>query len=237
MKVNLPHTQVKKVLVDCLLAKDAKNILRELSIEIIETIPLRSIKDSTATHPDMQFVIVDKFKALVCAQVADYYSRLLPEFEIVPVYGIFSPYPNDCLLNITVMNKICFLTKFQKNHLPLPEFLKLIEVRQGYTKCNICILNENTIITSDKSIYKAATENSINVYMLADTQIELKGYDHGFWGGTCGLINDKKLFFCGDITRLDCTKQLLEILSREKIEPIFPKNINLCDNGSIIPLY
>ncbi len=237
MKVNLPYKQVKKVLADCNLSDEAKKLLIKLGIDVIQTVPVKSLTDCTSTHPDMQFTVIDEYKALVCDQAKDYYKHQLPEFELVPVQGISSPYPNDCVLNITVINDICFLTDFQKKLLPLPGHLKLITVKQGYTKCNICILNEKSIITSDHSIYKAAEQNGVKAYYLSDKEIKLDGYDHGFWGGTCGLIGRNKLFFSGDITCLDCSSQLLEILEKEKIEPVYPKDVDLCDNGSILPLY
>lgn len=237
MKPNLPKRRVKGVLIDCNLSIEAQKMLESLNIRTVKTIPVKSITDSTATHPDMQFSIIGDKTALVCDCVFEYYKDLLPEFNLIPITGICSPYPDDCLINITVINDKCFMTNYQKEKLDYLNCFKVVKVRQGYTKCNICILNESSIITSDKSISASAINSGFNVYFLPDNQIKLVGYDHGFWGGACGLIDKNLMFFTGDITRLDCYGTLIKILKKEKIEPVYPSDISLMDNGSIIPLY
>ena len=236
MTPNLPESPVKAVLADRNISNGALNKLKEYGIQVFFSMKLPDITDSTATHPDMQFVPIGEKKALVCSDAYIKYKEFLPDYLLLPVYGIHSPYPNDCLLNITVMQKKCFSTRYQQEKLQLCEF-DCITVNQGYTKCNICILNENALITSDRSISTAAAQSGIRTYILPDDEIGLAGYDHGFWGGTCGLIDKDKLFFDGDISKLECFENLINVLEKEKIEPIYHTNSGLCDIGSIIPLY
>ncbi|MBP3480071.1 MAG: hypothetical protein J6K66_00505 [Clostridia bacterium] len=236
MTPNLPAAPVKAVLADRNISNETLHILKKLGIQVLLTIKLPEITDSTATHPDMQFAPIGYKKALVCGSVYTNYRAILPDYRLIPVYGIQSPYPNDSLLNITVIRTQCFATKYQQDKLRLDGF-DYITVKQGYTKCNICILNENALITSDRSISSAAAQRGIRTYLLPDKEIELAGYNHGFWGGTCGLIDKDKLFFNGDITRLGCYVNLMKILEKEKVEPIYHTASGLCDIGSIIPLY
>ena len=40
---------------------------------------------------------------------------------------------------------------------------EIINVKQGYAKCSICVVSDNAIITADKGIAKAAIQNRIDV--------------------------------------------------------------------------
>ena len=184
----------------------------------------------------MQFVLINNSDVLVENTLYDYYKQKLPEHNFIPVFDISSPYPTDCLLNITLLDEICFMTKYQA--LKIGKYINKskIFVNQGYTKCNICILNDKAIITSDKGIAESAQKNDIRAYLLPNDEIVLKGYKNGFWGGCSGLIDSDKLFFNGDIKKLSCYKELLTVLKKEKIEPIFFQGQNLEDCGSIIPI-
>lgn len=68
--------------------------------------------------------------------------------------------------------------------------LHCIDVRQGYSKCSIAIVDERSIITSDRGIAKAITRSGhdIDCLLISEGYVKLRGFDHGFIGGTCGLI-------------------------------------------------
>lgn len=235
MKPNLPDKQVSAVLVDCLISDSSVNLLECKGIKVYKTIPLINICNSTSTHPDMQFSKLDDNNVLIAKEAYEHYKQILPDFNYKVVEGIASPYPTDSKLNFTIISNKCFACK---HHLPyIPSSNILINIKQGYSKCNICILNENAIITSDKGICCAAENHGIKAYFLPDNEISLNGYTNGFWGGCTGLIDTDKLFFNGNIEKLSCYNELLDILFKEKIEPIYNKDISLQDIGSIIPLY
>lgn len=235
MKPNIPLKKVKCVVIDKNADIASKKLLKDLNINLIETVEIKSINDSTSTHPDMQFILTDSDTALVCDSALDYYKSRLPHFNLMPINNIKSPYPNDCKLNFTVIGCLCFATPHQKEF--VPSKYEIIYINQGYSKCNICILNENSIITSDHGIERASQNFGIKAYYLPDNEILLDGYKNGFWGGCSGLIDKTKLFFNGDIEKLTCYSKLKEILEKEKIEPIYTRNIPLCDIGSIIPVF
>lgn len=235
MKPNLPDRQVFAVLADKNMPLESKKLLRSLNIKVFDTVEISDITDSTSTHPDMQFVMIAENTALVCSQAYSYYKNLLPGFNILSAPNISSPYPNDCKLNFAVIAKTRFTSK---HHISIDGF-KFNEVytNQGYTKCNICILNEKAILTSDAKIGSIAENNGFRAYIMPSNEIALKGYKNGFWGGTSGLIDKSKLFFNGNIKDLTCYKELMSILDQEKIEPIYSDVIPLTDIGSILPLY
>ena len=71
---------------------------------------------------------------------------------------------------------------------------------------------------------------------MPDGEIELNGYKNGFWGGATGLLDEKHMFFNGNVELLSCYSALKEILAKEKIEPLYHKHTPLTDNGSILSI-
>lgn len=76
--------------------------------------------------------------------------------------------------------------------------MHIIHVNQGYTKCNTAVVDSCSIITSDKGIYNR-TSPYLNVLLIQQGHIILKGFDYGFIGGTCGRIGNE-IIFNGDIS-------------------------------------
>ncbi len=71
--------------------------------------------------------------------------------------------------------------------------MHIIHVNQGYSKCNIAIIDEASVITSDRGIFKAISPE-IDTLLISPGHILLKGFDYGFIGGTCGRIGDEVIF-------------------------------------------
>lgn len=88
------------------------------------------------------------------------------------------------------------------------EIMKEIYVPQGYTKCNIVVVSDDRIITSDAGIERyvkkalkenGLKENKLRVLLVEPGQVELKGFNYGFLGGASGRVGDE-IVFNGDIT-------------------------------------
>lgn len=236
MKPFIPDDCVNVVVVDKNISESSKQIIRSFNIDIIESVENTNIDNSTATHPDMQFCPIDFNKAFVASFAYEYYSVKLPTYELLEIDNITYPYPYDSKINITTLDNSCVCTDYQWNLVGRFLNKRHIRINQGYSKCNICILNSKSVITSDFGIIRSLSASGINAYYLPDDEIGLKGYTHGFWGGCSGLLSSDKLFFNGDISKMDCYDELLSILKKEKIEPIFNKEHALYDCGSIIPV-
>lgn len=224
----------KTAIIDASAYADTKEILNNYGFNVVETLKIPQINDSTATHPDMQFLYFGSNFALTVDQCYDYYKNSFPDLNFKSIGSVYSPYPYDSLLNVTIVGDYCFATKKQWETINRFIDLKPIIIKQGYSKCNICILNNKAIITSDKGIASEAPKNHLKAYFLPSDEIALSGYKNGFWGGCCGLIDNNKLLFNGDITALNCYNDLIDILEKEKIEPIYHRAGELRDIGSIL---
>ena len=75
----------------------------------------------------------------------------------------------------------------------------MLEVQQGYTKCSICVVSENAIITSDIGIHCKAKESGIDSLLISPGYIDLPGYKYGFIGGASFKISDNVIAFTGSL--------------------------------------
>lgn len=77
---------------------------------------------------------------------------------------------------------------------------EIVSVSQGYTKCSVCVVSDNAIITADKGIAKACKGKGIDVLDITEGHISLPPYNFGFIGGASGECGDK-VYFCGSLER------------------------------------
>jgi hypothetical protein len=76
--------------------------------------------------------------------------------------------------------------------------LEIIRVKQGYVRCNLIAFPNETFITSDRGIEKSLKQRNLEVLYVDPTCVKLDGFDHGFFGGACGLYGNT-LFVCGSL--------------------------------------
>ena len=112
----------------------------------------------------------------------------------------------------------------------------MINVKQGYCKCSICIVDDNSIITSDEGIYKEVIKYGIDCLLIQKGHIDLFELDYGFIGGCSGLISDKTLMFFGDIKKHPDYNKINTFVSSKNKTIISLSDENLLDLGSLIPL-
>ncbi|MCQ2470859.1 MAG: hypothetical protein MJ147_02360 [Clostridia bacterium] len=238
---NLPQSRVRHVAVsdfsELLLSK-----LSELKIEPIITINSANLDEKINYHTDMLMLNLSKGVILADKSQKDNFVKLL---TIGYKYSEFnsqikSPYPNDSLLNVVFMGDklICNPKTIDNSIISYAKQadIKIIPVNQGYTKCSVCVLNDNAIITDDESIHTACENFKIDSLLISKGSVKLKGFNYGFIGGCTGLIDKNKLLFNGDINcHKDCNK-MLDFLKKHCIKPVIIENQPLCDIGSIIPL-
>ena len=146
-------------------------------------------------------------------------------------------YPFDVLFNAcTVGDKlICNEKTVSKLILTaaLQSGYKIINVPQGYTKCSVCVVSDNAIITADNAIAKACTQNGIDVLCVREGYVSLPPYEYGFIGGTSGATDDK-VFFCGSLdTHPDC-ESILTFCKKHNKKAISLSAGKLQDIGSIL---
>jgi len=114
--------------------------------------------------------------------------------------------------------------------------VEFVKVRQGYTKCSVCVVDENSAITSDRNIYNALISNGIDTLLISEGYIDLDGYDYGFIGGSCGKISKNEIAFTGRFNKHPDCDRILEFLNARKIDAKFLTDKDIFDIGSILPI-
>lgn len=196
--------------------------------------------EAVSTHPDMQIHFVAQDVAFCAPEVFEFYRDTLPE-NILLYSGdsvIGRTYPSNCAYNVGRIGNfvICNEKYADKNILEyyIRNNKKIINVKQGYTKCNICPISENSFITEDKGIYNAAkTIDDITPHLINVSDVYLSGFEYGFFGGASGYA-ENKIFLCGKLPDGDKGDQILNIIKKEEIEYVELSDDKLQDFGSIL---
>lgn len=186
-----------------------KKYLRDKGHCICEIKRTDAVYDAVSSHADIYLcplscglVVAQEQYALMLEQLVDQSENRSSELnELVYTIGS-SPlgfeYPENVKYNAVQMGKhfIHNIKYTDKLLLDMAKRLKLniIPVKQGYTKCNMVVLDDQSAITSDAGLAKALISNGIDVLTITPGHVRLKGFPYGFLGGTSGRVGDEILF-------------------------------------------
>jgi len=116
--------------------------------------------------------------------------------------------------------------------------LEVINVRQGYAKCSLCIVSENAVITADEGLACSLNQAGLDVLKIIPGCIRLPGYGYGFIGGCCGKLDATTMAFAGDILTHPDGKKILSFLESHGVSScnLLEEGEKLLDIGSILPV-
>lgn len=108
--------------------------------------------------------------------------------------------------------------------------MTLINVRQGYTKCSVVVVDENSIITYDEGIAKACAAG-LSVLLVSPGHVELPDYDTGLIGGTSGRIGDE-VIFNGNLAAHPDFERIRDFIEARGLKCVWFSDYPLTDIGS-----
>lgn len=238
---NLPQTKVSLVAIPKFQANIKKACL-EQKISVLEIKPSSNLPYAVKHHTDMLVHHLGRNHMISLCDVQENAQKLRQHhFDVVlSSHAPDNVYPKDVLLNVCRVGQyaICnpkyvdfkIMTYLKENN------ITIINVKQGYAKCSVCIVNETSIITADKGIYNACKRYGLDVLLICAGGIYLDGYDYGFLGGASGLIAKNKLAFTGNIYLHKDADNILKFLEKKKMDFLCLSKEGLIDIGGIIPL-
>lgn len=232
---------MKKVLIDFRTTEEEKCILKANNFDPIICPPSFSLYSAVCGHPDMLVHILDNNQIVVHKNTSPNfinYLRLTGKNVIKSQNTLTNKYPFDIFLNAVNLPSIFMHNlKYTDNEiLTRVNQKKLINVKQGYTKCSTAIVSDRAVITSDKSIYKSLKNEDFDVLLLPPGDILLPGLNYGFIGGCCGLLRKDLMAFFGNLDYYIYGNQVKNFLYKYKIDPIYLHNGKLIDRGSLLIL-
>ena len=236
---NLPENKVTTVFanIDNIALK---RLFEELSIKVVQVAENSLLDTPVSRHADVlgnyvgkSIFLADKNQTELCKFIEDNSGKS------IIIENIKSPYPNDCLLNFADIGDyiICNKSILTKEIVSLLPNKQIIDVKQGYSKCSVCICKNNTIITDDISVYNAVSQyDNINSLLVQKGSVSIDKYDYGFIGGCCGLVDKDVLLFNGDLSTHTDFDKIKNFLYDNGVNYIDIKGKPLTDIGSIIPI-
>ncbi len=241
---NLPDGNVSCVLLDARAPKRLTDELKNRNIDIIPVFAHPDVYAAVACHPDIMFhhisgnIIV--YAPNTPLQIIDFLCK--KGFEMIKGETFLqNKYPGTIAYNVARVGNYAFHnTKYTDpviKKLLEEQEIRLVHVKQGYSKCLTCVVDSKSIITSDREIYRKAAAVGLDVLLIEpDESIKLEPFDMGFIGGASGLIGKNKLLFTGDITLHKNYKEINDFLSLKAVDMVIIKDEHLIDLGTIIPI-
>lgn len=242
-----------KAIVDFRMRKVEKEYIRSLGYEIIDNKYNSNVYDEISSHVDIHYLkisdtlIISKSTPVIMDKNLEAIDYELGYTEVENNYPLDIPY-NVCLIGNKAIHNFKYTDK--KVLEILDKYLyNRVNVEQGYTKCSIAVIEDNSCITSDKGIAKTLIDKGIDVLLVDEPNIKLlKRTDrnitqqdkmsfensemHGFIGGAMVRIKDNIVVF-GDFDRLVSSKRIREFIEKKRLNIVDFKGLDIIDYGGI----
>jgi hypothetical protein len=199
------------ILVDSKMPDAAKQKLAAYG-EVVEFATEGITYEAISGHPDIYFCPTPG-GLIVAPNLPEKYLTILHQNHIAFTSGqkpVGKLYPESARYNTLVTQRFSIRNPgiSEASIQKLNPGLQEITVRQGYIRCNLVALPNETFIASDRRIEKSLRQHNFEVLFVDPSPVKLTGFDHGFFGGACGLLGNT-LFICGSLNHFK-EKDLIE---------------------------
>ncbi len=186
-------------------------------------------------HPDIFFCKMND-KLIVAPNVPDKYKNMLAKKSISFVEGespVGEKYPATAKYNAVctenyLIHNFRYTDSVISDH---AEDIDLIHSGQGYTRCNLLALKNDHFITSDAGISRVLNGYNLKNLFVEPNDILLPGMKHGFFGGACG-VHENKVFILGSLSKFKEGEKVREYLHALEYEIVELNDGPLFDGGS-----
>lgn len=222
------------IIVDVRAPEEAKENLKRYG-EMVEFETSGITYDAISGHPDVFMCRVGE-ELVVAPNIAERFietGNLKLEIRTGRL-DVGREYPESARYNAVVTDDLII----HNLDISDPELLMMtwdrqqVHVPQGYSRCNLLPLKNNHFITSDKGIEKNLKEIATLLYVDSQ-EILLPGFEHGFFGGACGVFEDN-VFVMGTLEKISQGKEIHSFLTNLNYEVIELYDGPLFDVGSIL---
>lgn len=239
---NLPE-DAASVLVDRRTPERIVKKIEQMGITCFKGAILEEMHSATAGHVDMQLVHVGGNTFVCDPRVLSYYESIWQGKNARLLSGnrlARRNYPEDVAYNIVSVGTYAFHLQRATDEIAQRELSRrgvLWEnVRQGYSKCSVCVVSRKALITGDKGIARKAAALGLDVLCIDTQEIRLPGMNVGFIGGASGKLKRDLLAFTGDIKRMRCGQAIEAFCNAHGVQTICLDSGEVLDVGSIIPI-
>lgn len=239
----VPKGMPRFVIIDYRAEDKIINYLKNLNISVIKTIRCNELQEPVDGHPDMVMHPVDYETFVVAPNVYDYYKDILNGTGVKLIKGekvLKRDYPEDIAYNVARVGSYA-IHNFKHTDDVLKYYLdklntEFINVGQGYSKCSVAAVGDNAAVTSDKSIHEKLVSHSIDCLYVNPEFVLLEGYNHGFIGGSAGLINNEIFLSTGKILDTSALNTIKSFVRKAGYTYAEASGEQIADLGSLIPV-
>ena len=235
----------KYIVIDSKMRKVEKEYLNSLGYRIINVQTNKNVYDEISSHVDI-FACKIKDKIVVEPSVYSYLKEEKYDLENV-ICGknkASSKYPLNVLYNVcSIGDNVIHNFKYTDEkilEIIQNEKLNMININQGYSNCSIAVIDEKSVIVTDKKIAEKLIENDIDVLLLEENlDIKLLKNDgkyskmKGFIGGCMSRIENKIIIF-GDISKIDKEKKIRNFIQSRNLELVSFNGLDVIDYGGVL---
>lgn len=222
-------------IVDIRIPEQAKIKLAK-EFELIEFYSEGITYDAISGHPDIFLCIADQL-LFVAPNTPKHFVEVLEKNKINFTFGIKEvgmQYPATAAYNAVCWNNLLIHNLAHTDETILMKFdpAYRVQINQGYTRCNVLPLKKS-LITSDSALSKKMNELGYETQFILPDGIVLPGFEHGFIGGCCGVI-ENKVYIIGNMMLQNNWQLALKYMEDRQVEVVSLYDGPLFDGGSIL---
>lgn len=241
---NIPQKSVKYAIVDGRISDEIECSLLKRGVKLIKTPRYPHLYEAISFHPDILIHHISKDCIVHVPGLDKDFLYELSElgFKLIEGHTILKgKYPLNIAYNVARVGNFAFHNFKYTDAILKRELEKagvdLVDVKQGYAKCSVSVIDAGSIITADTGIAKAAESKGIEALLISpEKDIVLPGLDYGFLGGSTGLIGKDVWAVTGDLDKLESASDICSFLSSKNVQPVSLSAGHTVDIGSIIPV-
>lgn len=234
------------IIVDGRMRNIEKNTLKYLGYKLIELKKSNNVYAEISSHVD---IFTTKINDTLVVEKSKFENLdfLLKESQYNIICGkeeVGLNYPEDIKYNVCIIGNYAIhnfkytdkvvLKKLKEND------YELINVEQGYSNCSIAVIDNTSVITTDKKIAEKLIANNFSVVLL-DYVPDIKLKDEygnfssmtGFIGGAIGRVGDNIIIF-GDLDKIDKAGKIRKFITTRNLNIIDFKDLDVIDYGGIV---
>ncbi len=238
---------MRYLIIDERMRRIEKEKLKSLGYELIEKNKNENLYSEISSHVDI-FACKIKDKIIVENGLYKTLKSKLKnaDFIINGTSNVYGGYPDDIKYNVCIVGNKA-IHNFKYTDIKLKKEIKennleLIDVKQGYSKCSIAVINDNSIILSDKGLNKTLENKGLDILFLDYTPdikllTENNKYSkkNGFIGGAISKIQNNIIVF-GDLSKIDINNKIKNFILSKNLKIVDFKGLDVIDYGGIIEI-
>ncbi len=211
-------------------------------IALLPTAKLTALPPALRRHADLGLCPIGGAEVVCPPDSYAFYADMLSPYGFSVICGgqaLGRSYPADTAYNVVVAGKFALLNPRVCDKILfklLENRFEIIPVKQGYAKCSVCPVDENSVITADRGIARAAEKRGLEALEIKNDGVMLPPYKSGFFGGAAGLVGRSTLAVNGSLSHMESGNDILKFLHSRSVEALEIHGGAPFDTGSLIPL-